>query len=62
MAEIKDSLKMNSNIIVDKGLDTKYKDVILFPEKLQRARDHFHNRDMKKEIDAALKKEKIMKL
>lgn len=34
----------------------KYRDVILFPEKLQRAMEHVQNKDIKKEIEAALKK------
>ena len=48
--------------MVDKSLDTKYKDVILFPEKFQKAMEHFKNRDIKKEIETILKEEKIMKL
>ena len=61
MVEVKNRPKLDSNIVVDKSLDTKYKDVILFPEKFQKAMEHFKNRDIKKEIETILKEEKIMK-
>jgi hypothetical protein len=61
MAEVKDLPKIKSNIVVDVSLDTKYRDIILFPEKYQSAMEHFKNRDIKNEIAAALKREKITK-
>ncbi len=61
MAESKNSSKQKSNIIVDESLDSKYKDVTLFPEKYNRAMEHLKNRDIQKEIDKALNEEKKIK-
>lgn len=45
---------------VDKGLTEKYKDKILFPEKLMWAKAHVKNRDINKEIEAVLNNEKTI--
>ena len=62
MQEVKEFHKMNDNIIVDPSLDTKYKGKELFPEKLERTKNHFEGRDIHAEIKKALKKERITKL
>lgn len=51
---IKDKTKAR----VDQVLSEKYKGKELFPEKLKWAREHIKGRNINKEIEEALKKEK----
>ena len=46
---------------VDPKLSEKYKGKVLFPEKLKWAKEHIKGRDINKEIQEALRKEKITK-
>ncbi len=47
-----------SHITVDKTMDEKYNVKVLFKEKYEKAMLHLHGRDMQKEIDILLEKEK----
>jgi len=46
---------------VDQMLSEKYNGKVLFPEKLKWAKEHVKGRDINKEIEEALRKEKITK-
>ncbi len=50
--------KAIANITVDKTMDEKYDGKILFPEKHQRAMEHFKGRNIVREVEEILKKEK----
>ena len=54
----KSPIKSKTQAMVDKMLTEKYKDKVLFPEKLKWAKEHVQGRDINKEIEEALKKEK----
>ena len=46
MQTVQEIQKMNDNIIVDPTLDNQYKGKVLFPEKLETAKEHFEGRDI----------------
>lgn len=57
----KNQINSKTYAVVDELLTEKYKDKVLFPEKLKWAKEHIKGRDINKEIDEALKKEKSQK-
>lgn len=52
-------VKRTSHVKVDPSLKDKYKGKILFKEKYDWAVNHIKGRDIQKEIEAVLEKEKI---
>ena len=61
MVEVKEKDTNTTNISVDKTMDEKYNGKILFPEKHKRAIEQFKGRNLVKEIEEILEKERITK-